>query len=71
MLLYFSGFVQFCCPLYNDLRIKYIPSVYIQTPNVLMFYNLMSYQNVKVIRELAMYLYFATKERILTRILLY
>jgi hypothetical protein len=34
--------VALVSPLYNDLRIKYIPSVYYQTPNEVMFYNLMS-----------------------------
>ena len=51
------------CPLYNDLRIKYISLEYYQAPNVQRFYNLMSCENVKTIRDLAMYLYFATKER--------
>jgi hypothetical protein len=48
------------CPLYNDIRIKYTHFVYHQTPNELTFCNLMSCQNVKDIKELAMYL--ATKE---------
>ena len=50
------------CPLYTNIRQKYLPHVNNNLPlNV--FYVLMASDNVNIIRNIAMYIYYASKER--------
>lgn len=51
------------CPLYSDLRLKYLSNYYIMQPSVEKFCDLMSSDNVKVIRNISMYLFYALKHR--------
>ena len=51
------------CPLYSDLRLKYLPNYYIIQPSVEKFCNLMSSDSVKTVRNISMYLFYALKER--------
>ena len=54
------------CPAYSSLRIKYLPSVYTAYPSEQNFTMLMQTTNVRVINELARYVYFAGKQRNVT-----
>ena len=47
------------CPLYCQLRNKYICKYYYTRPNVPKFIDLMQSENVKVNRNLAMYIHYA------------
>ena len=50
------------CPLYTNIRQKYLPNVNNNLPlNV--FYILMASDNVNIIRNIAMHIYYALKER--------
>ena len=51
------------CPLYEDLRVQYIPHNFIQARNVLSFIQLMSVNNEETIRNLAMFIHYAYKKR--------
>lgn len=51
------------CPLYANTRSIYIPLYYYQYPLVEKFYQLMSTENVTLIRKLAMYIHNALRER--------
>ena len=51
------------CPLYHDLRLKYLPNYSVQHPSDLAFCSLMSSDSVKLIRNISMYLYYAFKIR--------
>ena len=51
------------CPLYSELRSKYLPKYYTTHVNVEKFTNLMSTVNVNLTRNLAMYIYYAFKKR--------
>ena len=51
------------CPLYKDIRECYVPRIYTDNPTYLKFCNLFASKNETVIRNLAMYLYYATKLR--------
>ena len=51
------------CPLYENLRYKYIPQHFTHNINHYSFINLMSTENAETIRNLAMYIYFAFKLR--------
>ena len=51
------------CPLYNNLRIKYIKSYYYRRPSMFKLVQLLSVQNVKILCNLGKYLYYATKLR--------
>ena len=51
------------CPLYSNLRELYIPTYYCNIPTIQKFENLMSSENVDVVRKLAMYIYYALKDR--------
>ena len=55
-------FVMFC-PLYEELRVHFIDRRFLLHPSVESFVRLMSAQNEQVIRNLAMYLYYAFKKR--------
>ena len=52
-----------CCPLYADIRTKYIAERYVKKPNETSFYNIMSAKNELVMRNLAMFLFYAFKRR--------
>lgn len=47
------------CPLYDQLREKYIPNSFIQQPYLEKFYSLMSCSNETIIRNLAMFIHHA------------
>jgi hypothetical protein len=51
------------CPLYRDLRNKYLPKYYRHWPNMNKFINLLSCTNKKILYNLAMYLSLATNKR--------
>ena len=51
------------CPLYDILRVKYIPNHFYENPNLYNFVSLMSMKNTMIIRNLAMFLYYAFKLR--------
>ena len=51
------------CPLYAEIRSKYIPFYFIQNPNVHKYAELFSNSSTDVVRQLAMFLYYAFKER--------
>jgi hypothetical protein len=51
------------CSLYANLRSYYIPLYYYQYPNVQKFYSLMATEDESLIRNVAMYIYYAMKER--------
>ena len=51
------------CPLYSELRFKYLQSFYFMEPTFYKFYHLMALQDEKNVRNLAMYIYHAFKER--------
>lgn len=51
------------CPLYSNLRSMYLPVYYFQYPSVEKFYDLMSTENVSLLRNLSMYIYNSFKER--------
>ena len=51
------------CPLYDLLRLMYIPEYFIKNPSVDEFARLMSSQHETVIRNTAMYIFYAFKER--------
>ena len=50
------------CPLYTDIRHKYLPNVNNNLP-LNAFYILMASDNVNIIRNIAMYIYYALKDR--------
>jgi len=50
------------CPLYTNIRQKYLPNVNNNRP-LNLFYILMAPDNVNNIRNIAMYIYYALKER--------
>ena len=51
------------CPLYRDIRLKYIKTYYYKRPSMLKLVQLLSVQNVKSLNNLAKYLNCATKRR--------
>ena len=51
------------CPLYGDLREKYIDHNYTRLPNQYSFYNIMSSNQENVIRNLAMFKYYSFSRR--------
>lgn len=51
------------CPLYSDIREKYIDNSYYSEITVENFYKLMSSSNTQTLRKLAMFLYYASIER--------
>ena len=51
------------CPLYDELRLKYIDRRFIGSPCTLKFNRLMSSRNEEVVKNLSMYLYYAFKIR--------
>ena len=51
------------CPLYNELRLKFLPAYYIENPTIYKFMKIMSTSNTETIRNFAMYLFYAFKER--------
>lgn len=53
----------FICPLYTELRNTYLPKKYFSVPTLNRFHNLMASTNVNIMRNLAMYLFFANKTR--------
>ena len=53
----------FICALYESLRIMYIPHFILEHRTTLAFGNLMSNENDSIIRNLAMYLYYAFEKR--------
>ena len=52
------------CPLYIDLRKRYIAKKFYLFPNFNKFNILMSNKDAVIIRNLAMYVYYATEKRI-------
>ena len=53
----------FICPLYNDLRIKYLNEYYYVHPTLDKFSSLLQCNNVNTIQNLAMFIYYAMKLR--------
>ena len=53
----------FLCPLYKDIRDKFIDQKFLTIPNEMSFCNIMSSKNETVIRNLAMYLFYAFRIR--------
>ena len=51
------------CPLYENLRKEYLPVYYTQNRNRHNFINLMQTGNTQIIRNMAMFLYYAFKQR--------
>ena len=51
------------CPLYGDLRKKYIKNFYYTKPSVFKLVKLLSVQNTRELNNLGKYLQFATKLR--------
>lgn len=51
------------CPLYNELRARYIQKKYYNRPNLNKFYILMASNRKVVIRNLSMFIYYAFKKR--------
>lgn len=51
------------CPLYNSLRLQYIQKKYYENPSLHKFNLLMSCKNKDVLRNLAMFIYYAFKLR--------
>ena len=51
------------CPVYSEVRMKYIPNVYLTNANEESFYSLMSSSDRQIIRNIAMYIFYAFKER--------
>ena len=51
------------CPFYKDLRVKYLPSYWVNNVRLETFYELMSTENETCIVNLAMYIYNDLKER--------
>ena len=51
------------CPLYSDLSFKYLQSFYYMEPTFYKFYHLMALQDETSVRNLAMCIYYAFKER--------
>ena len=52
------------CPLYDELRQKYIPSYYWKFPNTVKLCNLMKSKNASVLNDLAKYIFFSEKKRL-------
>ncbi len=48
------------CPIYNELRKKYIPKYFIKNPSMYKFTELMNNDNVKTVLKVAAFLYKAT-----------
>ena len=53
----------FICELYKDLRVKYLPREYIQSPSLFKFNKLFSDTNAHIQTKLALYLSHATDRR--------
>ena len=51
------------CPLYEDLRLRYLESRFTINPSIDKFIRLLSSQNETVIKNLAMYIFYAFKRR--------
>ena len=51
------------CPFYNDIRSTYINRKYYSPPSLHKFHMLMSTKNENLIKNLAMYVYYAMKLR--------
>jgi len=51
------------CPLYKELRVKYLPSYFVNNVRLETIYELMSTENEICIVNLAMYIYYGLEER--------
>ena len=51
------------CPLYENIRVRYIPQHYICTRDIFSFINIMTSNNVEIIRNLGMFIHYAFKKR--------
>ena len=51
------------CPLYKELRLKYIPQKMYMYPNLNTFYILMASTDMAIVRNISMFIYYASRKR--------